>query len=186
MPPPEAPKPPPAKPVAKAKPPKAKKEAAAKAPKSAAAPRKKRAPAVGRLPRLSSDPVPALIGDKDLVYEIPESDLRYHTGGPEAGWLPLSQMPKELRPDGFVYLQIDRELVARASVTRIGFRERRWGHGPPDVAGELGPGATLELRPWTSVSIDLGPEGDIPVTGFRYVVEQPNGTVIVAPREPTP
>lgn len=138
------------------------------------APRAKRAPAApkaGRLPRSQSDTLPELIGDKDLAYEIPPSDLRYFTTGAEADWLPLSLMPRELRPRGFVYLQIDADLVARARVSGVGFRDRRWAHAAPEAATELGPGATLELEAgWSPVDIDLGPDGDAPVSGYRYLV----------------
>ncbi len=166
---------------------KAKAKSKAKPGGGASAPRAKRAPAApsaGRLPRSALDEVPDLVGDKDLAYEIPPDDFAYFTGGPEADWLPISRMPKELRPGGTVYLQIDAELVAQARVRGVGFREQRWDHAAPDVASDLGPGATLELEGgWSGASIDLGPEGAASVTDYRYLVRLADGTVVVAPQE---
>lgn len=156
---------------------------ARKSPRAERAPRTS-TPAVGRLPRSTTDSLPDLVGDKDLAYEIPPSDLRYFVTGTESTWLPISTMPRELRPDGSVYLQAGRDLVARARVRGIGFRERRWAHAAPAVASDLGPGATLELDgAWETVAVDLGPAGDAPVHGYRYVVVRSDGAVVVAPRE---
>lgn len=169
----------------KAKPAKAKK-AAGSATKTARGPRAKRAPAtpvVGRLPRSQADELPELVGDKDLAYEIPPSDLEYFISGSDAGWLPITRMPKELRPGGIVYLQIDSDLVAQAVVRGIGFREQRWDHAAPDVATDLGPGATLELAGgWSGASVDLGRDGTVPVKDYRYLVVMPDGAAAVVPQ----
>ena len=170
---PEPPRPEPPKPVAPAKP---------KAP-----PRPKRAraassaPPAPRLPRSERDPLPELVGVHDLAYEIPPDDLRYYISGAEAGWLPISSVPRDLRAHGSVYLQAGRDLVARARVRGIGFRDRRWDHAAPEAATDLGPGATLELeQSWELVSIDLGAEGEVESSGYRYLVSLPDGTVRVA------
>ena len=127
-----------------------------------------------------TDPLPDLVGVHDLAYEIPPFDLRYYVGGSESDWLPVSSLPTELRAGGYVYLQVDEELVARARVSGIGFRERRWDHAGPDTASDLGPGATIEVGSWEMVSIDLGPEGAVPVQRFRYVTTASDGSVQVA------
>lgn len=153
---------------------------------SSAGPTKRapRAPAA-RLPRSVTDPLPELTGAHDLAYEIPPDDLRYYISGSEADWLPVTTLPTELRASGHVYLQIDEELVARARVRGIGFRERRWDHAAPEVAGDLGPGATIEVDRWEMVSIDLGPEGALPVPRFRYLATGDGGSVGVAMSTPT-
>lgn len=145
-------------------------------PKRAAAPARPAA----RLPRSVTDPLPELAGEHDLAYEIAPGDLRYHIAGPESDWLPVSSLPTQLRSGGCVYIQIDERLVARARVRGIGFRERRWDHASPEVASDLGPGATIELDGWSMVSIDLGPEGAVPVTRFRYLTTTFDGSVRVA------
>lgn len=131
-----------------------------------------------RLPRSDADDVPPLFGDKDLAYEIPASNVRYHVQGSDNDWLPISSMPAELREHGFVYLQVDRDLVARCRVKGIGFRERRWEHGAPGTTADAGPGATLELDGdhWDFVSLDLGPEALTEIKGYRYVISLPDGT----------
>lgn len=146
-------------------------------------PRRAAQPPAGRLPRSVTDPLPDLAGVHDLAYEIPPSDLRYYITGSEADWLPVSHLPTELRPGGHVYLQVDEELVARARVRGIGFRERRWDHAAPDAATDLGPGATIEVGSWEMVSFDLGPEGAVPVPRFRYVTTSGDGSVQVATTE---
>lgn len=168
---------------------KAAKAVAKKTAKPAAGSRAKGAPSappVGRLPRSAMDEVPDLVGDKDLAYEIPPSDFEYFISGPESGWLPITQMPKQLRPRGYVYLQIDGDLVAKAQVRSIGFREQRWDHAAPDVATDLGPGPTIEVEGgWSGASIDLGPDGTAAINGYRYLVETADGAVVVAPQPPT-
>lgn len=170
------------RPPAPVKPPPKPKAPTRKSSKAPGSPRAKRAAAspAGRLPRSVTDPLPDLVGQHDLAYEIPPDDLRYFIGGSEAGWLPISTLPTELRAGGYVYLQIDEELVAKARVAGIGFRERRWDHAGPDEASDLGPGATIEVGDWGMVSIDLGPEGATPVQRFRYLTTAADGSVHVA------
>ncbi len=141
-------------------------------------------PPAGRLPRSVIDELPDLGGENDLAYEIPPSDLRYFIDGREADWLPVLNLPTGLRGGGYVYLQVDNRIVARARVRGIGFRERRWDHAAPDVASDLGPGATIEVGRWEMVSIDLGPEGAVPVGRFRYVTTAGDGSVRVASSTP--
>lgn len=139
-----------------------------------------------RLPKSDTDDSPPLFGDKDLAYEIPASNVRYHVQGAEKDWLPISSMPRELREHGFVYLQVDRDLVARCRVKGIGFRERRWEHGAPGSTADAGPGATLELEGdhWDFVSLDLGPDALTEAKGYRYVITLPDGTAsLPAPEE---
>ena len=167
------------KPPREVKPKPAKKAPAKKAGRSSTSPRPKRPapPAAGRLPRSVTDPLPDLVGEHDLAYEIPPDDLGSYISGSEADWLPVSKMPTGLRAAGYVYLQVDEELVARARVKGIGFRERRWD---PAAGSDLGPGATIEVDNWGMVSIDLGPQGADPVAGFRYVTASSDGSVQVA------
>ena len=149
----------------------------ARSPKVRAAPR----PST-RLPRTIDDDVPPLVGSNDLAYEIPASNLRHHVQGPDNSWLPISSMPKELRNNGWVYLQTDTELVARCQVKGVGFREKRWTHEPAEHTSDAGPGPTLELKGehWQFVSIELGPDGDAETDGYRYVITQSDGTARVA------
>ena len=137
------------------------------------------APSAARLPRSDRDAVPPLTGDKDLAYEIPDTNLRFHVQGPDGAWLPISSMPHELRDLGFVYLQTHRRLVARCRVKGIGFRDRRWTHEPPETASDAGPGATIELHgeDWQFISIDLGSGADAQVRGYRYLITEPDGSV---------
>ncbi len=122
--------------------------------------------------------MPPLTGNKDLAYAIPAHNLRYHVQGADKDWLPISSMPHELRADGFVYLQDDAELIARCKVRGVGFRERRWTHEHPSSTADAGPGATLELfgDDWEFVSIDLGPEGEAEIRGYRYLVATTDGS----------
>lgn len=147
---------------------------------ASASPRPKRAarPPAARLPRSVTDPLPDLVGENDLAYEIPPSDLGHYIAGSESDWLPISTLPSRLRAGGYVYLQVDEELVARARVRGVGFRERRWD---PAAASDLGPGATLEVDGWGMVSFDLGPEGAVAVPSFRYLTSSDDGSVHVAP-----
>ncbi len=111
-----------------------------------------------------------LFGEKDLVYEVPEENLRFHRRGPDSGWLPISSMPKELRPNGFVYLMVDDRLAARCRVKGIGFRRYRWSHEAPGDTSDIGPGATLELHKdgWEYISEDLAADSE-EIGGYRYL-----------------
>lgn len=123
-----------------------------------------------RLPKSDTDELPELFGDKDLIYEVPEDNLRFHRQGPDSHWLPISSMPKELRPNGFVYLVVDDRAVSRCRVIGVGFRTQRWSHEGPSTTSDLGPGATLELYRdgWESVAEDLTSDGE-QVSGYRYL-----------------
>jgi hypothetical protein len=172
---PPRPKPTPPKPAAKRRPVKAKGSSApSSARRAASTPRQST-----RLPKSDDDAVPALFGDRDLAYEIPDTNLRYHVQGSDSGWLAISSMPRELRESGWVYLQTGRNLAARCRVKGIGFRDRRWTHEGPGDTFDAGPGATLELYGdgWEYVSIDLGPDGDVEVDGYRYLITEPDGSV---------
>ncbi len=138
-----------------------------------------------RLPKTDTDSIPELFGDRDLAYEIPDNNLRHHVQGSDSGWLSISSMPKGLRDGGWVYLQTGRKLVARCRVSGIGFRKQRWTHEKPEDTSDAGPGGTLELFSdgWEFVSIDLGPEGEQEVRGYRYVITDPDGSVRSAPVE---
>lgn len=135
-----------------------------------------------RLPRSMADEAPTLFGDSDLAYEIPEDNAYFHMMEPDNDWVAISSMPKRLRPDGWLYLQVDRDVIARCRVRGIGFRDRRWTQEPKDDTADLGPGPTLELRSstWERYRRDLGPDGDAPVSGYRYLVTDAEGRVRVA------
>ncbi len=171
------PKPPAPKPVAKSEPKKRVKTGTSGQRRKRSS-SKSSAPRVStKLPKTDVDPLPVLFGDKDLAYEIPENNLRYHTRGADSTWLPISSMPKELRPDGVVYLQTDSVLIARCRVKGIGFRDHRWTHEAPGVTTDIGPGATLELHKdaWDFLSVDLGPDGEVDVQGYRYITTSTDG-----------
>jgi len=173
---PPTPEPPP-KPAPKKRAPRGK-SAAAKSSRSSSAPVR---PST-RLPKSDVDEAPVLFGDKDLAYEIPDTNLRFHTQGTDSHWLPISSMPRELREGGWVYLQTERRLIAKCRVKCIGFRDRRWTHGKSETTFDAGPGATLELHgdDWEFVSIDLGPEGDADVRGYRYIITEADGSMRAA------
>lgn len=181
---PPTPEPPP-KPVPKKRAARAKKPAKAGAsksrkPKADEPPRPSK-----RLPKTADDTPPLLLGDKDLAYAIPDGTLSYHIQGADSTWLAISSMPRELRDGGYVYLQSDRNLVARCRVKGIGFRDRRWSHAEPGATSDAGPGATLDLHEgdWEMVSIDLGAEGEVEVRGYRYLISGPDGSVRPAVEE---
>lgn len=131
------------------------------------------------LPRSVDDATPALFGDKDLAYEIPDTNLSYHAQGADKDWLPISSMPTELRKQGWVYLKIQDRLVARCQVKGIGYRDRRWSHEHTDTASDAGPGPTLELdgSDWQFVSISLGPDSNAKLRGYRYLITESDGSV---------
>lgn len=134
------------------------------------------------LPKSDLDAAPDLFGDKDLAYEVPASSLQYYVQGPESDWLPISSMPVELRERGWIYLKSDQWLVARVRVKKIGYREHRWTHESPEATSDVGPGPTLELDGgnWELLRKDLGPEGDIEVPGYVYLITDPDDNVTVS------
>lgn len=151
------------------------------------APRKTRAakPPPARLPRHVDDDKPELTGSCDLSYEVPHDHVPYHVSGADHDWLAISSFPRRLRADGWVYLQVDEDLVARARVRGVGFRDRRWSHGPTETASDAGAGPTLELQrnSWERLLVPLGPEGERPVKGYRYLQTEADGTVTLADDE---
>lgn len=179
---PPPPPPPPPKPVPKKRAPrkKASPGAAAKTTAARATTSSRRST---KLPKSATDTPPALFGDKDLAYEIPDGTLRYHIEGADSTWLPISAMPRELRDGGSVYLQSDRKLVARCRVQGVGFRDQRWTHADPKETVDAGPGATLDLHEddWELVSIDLGKEGETELKGYRYLISDEDGSVRPVP-----
>ncbi len=146
-----------------------------------------RAPSA-RLPRHADDDRPELTGDCDLSYEVPDEYVPHHVRGADHDWLPISTFPTRLRPNGWVYLQVDRDVVARARVRGVGFRDRRWTHQPTATASDMGAGPTLELHrdSWERNRWSLGPDGDREVKGYRYLVTGGDGEVRIAgPEAPT-
>ncbi|MEZ5227701.1 MAG: hypothetical protein R2710_13820 [Acidimicrobiales bacterium] len=135
------------------------------------------------MPKSADDVMPPLTGTKDLAYEIPASNLRYHVQGADKDWLPISSLPKELRERGWVYLQTDAELVARCQVKGVGFRDKRWSHENAEHTADAGPGPTLELDGdhWQFLSVDLGPDGETPLPGYRYVVTEGDDVRVALP-----
>jgi len=129
-------------------------------------------PATARLPRHADAEAPELTGTCDLSYEVPDENVPHHVRGTDHDWLPISTFPARLRANGWVYLQVDQDLVARARVRGVGFRDRRWTHQPTAAASDMGAGPTLELHTdsWERRRWPLGPEGDRPVKGYRYLV----------------
>lgn len=143
--------------------------------------RPKRAPA-SRLPRYVDDERPELTGSFDLSYEVPDEHVPHHVRGADHDWLPISTFPARLRPNGWVYLQVDQDLVARARVRGVGYRDRRWTHQPTETASDMGAGPTLELHTdsWERSRWPLGPDGDLPIKGYRYLVTESDDSVRVA------
>ncbi len=136
-----------------------------------------------RLPKSVDDDMPPLTGTKDLAYEIPGANLRYHVQGADKGWLPISSLPKDLRDRGWIYLQTDAELVARCQVKGVGFRDKRWTHERAETTADAGPGPTLELEGdhWQFLSIDLGPDGEVETPGYRYVITDGDAVSVALP-----
>ncbi len=118
------------------------------------------------------DDAPELFGTVDLSYEVPDDNVFFHVRGQDNEWVAISSFPKALRPHGWLYLQVDRDVVARCRVKGIGFREKRWSQEPAGQTADLGPGPTLELRAdsWERLKVDLGPAGDDALPGYRYLV----------------
>lgn len=139
-------------------------------------------PPAARLPRHVDDQRPELTGSCDLSYEVPDQNVAFHVSGPDHDWLAISTLPTRLRANGWVYLQVGHEVVARARVRGIGYRDRRWTQEPTETASDAGAGPTLELHPnsWERLRLSLGPEGDRPIPGYRYLNTGPDDSVRVA------
>lgn len=164
----EQPVPPKPKPIAKPAPAARKRSSASGQPRAKKVPR----PAAARLPRHGDDTVPELTGSFDLSYEVPDDNVSFHVRGPESGWLALSSFPTALRPNGWAYLQVDGDVVARARVKGIGYRDKRWSQEPSATSSDIGGGPTLELHPdsWERLRVWLGTAGEQPVKGYRYLL----------------
>ncbi len=177
----EQPVPPRPKPVPKPPP------AARKRTSSSGEPRPKKAPRspVARLPRHGDDTIPELIGAFDLSYEVPDENVTFHVRGSESQWLAISSFPAALRANGWVYLQVDGDVVARARVKGIGYRDKRWSQEPSAVSSDLGGGPTIELHPdsWERLRVWLGAAGERPVKGYRYLVTGLGDEVRIATEE---
>ncbi len=163
---------------------------AGKPAKSSGGPRPKKAPRspAPRLPRHIDDQPPELTGSCDLSYEVPEQNVPFHISGPDHDWLAISTLPARLRANGWVYLQVGRSVIARARVRGVGYRDRRWTQEPTETASDAGAGPTLELHPnsWERLRTSLGPEGDVPIPGYRYLHTGPDDSVQVAEPEDSP
>lgn len=133
------------------------------------------------------DDAPALFGDCDLAYEIPDDNAYFHMHSADNDWVAITSFPKRLRSDGWLYLQVDDQVVARCRVRGVGFREKRWSQEPSEQTADLGPGPTLELREqtWERFRRDLGPQGEAEVNGYRYLVTDDGDRVSVAAEEST-
>lgn len=168
----EQPEPPKPKPAPKPEPKPRKRAASSRSSvsKGERAPRAPRAPAA-RLPRHADDTKPELTGRHDLAYEVPDDNVSFHVRGPESGWLAISSLPTDLRPNGFVYLQVDGDVVARARVKGIGYRDKRWSQEPSATAADMGSGPTIEIHDdsWERMRVWLGADGERPVKGYRYL-----------------
>ena len=139
-------------------------------------------PASARLPRHADDTIPELTGAFDLSYEVPDENVTFHVRGTESGWLALSAFPAALRANGWVYLQVDGDVVARARVKGIGYRDKRWSQEPSATASDIGGGPTIEVREdsWERLSVWLGSEGERPIKGFRYLITESSTAVRIA------
>lgn len=151
---------------------------------SSDAPREKKPPRqpAARLPRHSDDALPELTGAFDLSYEVPDDNVTFHVRGPESGWLAVSSFPTALRANGWVYLQVDGDVVARARVKGIGYRDKRWSQEPSSISSDLGGGPTIELHPdsWERMRTWLGADGERSVKGYRYLITGDGEEVRVA------
>jgi hypothetical protein len=152
-------------------------------------PRLKKAPKppAARLPRHIDDSPAELTGSCDLSYEVPHDHVPHHVNGADHDWLAISAFPHRLRANGWVYLQVDEDLVARARVRGVGYRDRRWSHGPSETASDAGAGPTLELHrdSWERLLVPLGPEAEQPVKGYRYLQTEADGSVSIAAQDPS-
>ena len=177
----EQPTPPRPKPKPKPAPAAKKRAASSGGTRATKAPRK---PAV-RLPRHLDDTIPELTGAFDLSYEVPDENVTFHVRGPESEWLAISSFPAALRANGWVYLQVDGDVVARARVKGIGYRDKRWSQEPSATSSDIGGGPTIELHPdsWERLRVWLGAAGDAPVKGYRYLVTGTGDDVRVASEE---
>lgn len=107
-----------------------------------------------------------------MSYEVPDENVTFHVRGSDSTWLALSAFPIHLRANGWVYLQVDGDVVARSRVKSIGYRDKRWTQEPTATTSDIGGGPTLELHEdsWERLRVWLGPEAERQTAGFRYLV----------------
>jgi hypothetical protein len=129
-----------------------------------------------KLPAAPGDPIPELTGEFDLVY--PVHSVIDHTERDGNDWLFLTTFPRRLRSGGWVYLKVGNEVVARARVRSIGYRENVEEHTPDDhgVHHNVEFTATLEVDPdsWEQVSF---PADDHHLQGIRYLRTNDDDTI---------
>ncbi len=124
----------------------------------------------GVMPKTADDPIPDLIGDRDLSF--PVWDFAAHRTGEDNDWLFGGQgFPWSLRAGGWIYLRHDGVLGARVRVRGIGFREERKEH-TGDPREILGAGPTIELFPdsWEDFDEKLGDLAESQRQGYRYLI----------------
>jgi len=151
-------------------------KSAGERPQPPALPPPARAARRGAMPKAAGDPLPVLLGDKDV--SVPVWDFDVHMDGPGRGWLFAENgFPWELRPGGWVYLRHEGRLGGRARVKGIGFRDVRQYH--TGDSSDAGPGPTIEVDPdtWEPTSIDLGELSESQRQGYRYLITAIDGTV---------
>jgi hypothetical protein len=129
-----------------------------------------------KLPAAPGDPIPPLAGEFDLVYPVHVAEN--HTTGDGNDWLFLTGFPRQLRSGGWVYLKVGDEVVARATVRSIGYREDVEEHTPDDqgIHDKVDFTATLEVDPdsWERVSF---PADDRHLQGIRYLRTNDDDTI---------
>ena len=111
-----------------------------------------------------------LTGDLDVT--IPLHDVsKYAAGDQPASWLIIQGRPKSLRPDGWIYVRTDTQIVGRVRARRVGHldvRPERTG-SPPGVRG-AGPVVFVDPATWdTSRRWDLSSDRRFYGQGTRYV-----------------
>ena len=127
---------------------------------------------------VADDPLPDLIGDRDVSYPVWAFDE--HIEGPGNEWLFGEQgFPWGLRQGGWIYLRSDGVLGARVRVKGIGFREARCEH-TGDEKRDLGPGSTIEGEPstWERCEHRLGDLADSQRQGYRYLITKRDGEIM--------
>lgn len=131
----------------------------------------------GLMPKTAEDPIPDLIGDRDVSY--PVWSFVEHMEGEGNDWLFGEQgFPWGLRQGGWIYLRSDGVLGARVRVKGIGFREVRREHTGDEMLN-LGPGPTIEVDPstWDRCSHELGDLAERQRQGYRYLITTQDGKI---------
>ena len=131
----------------------------------------------GVMPKTADDPIPDLVGDRDVSFPVYE--VAPHMTGEGNDWVTGDQgLPWGLRPGGWLYLRCDGRLKGPARVKGIGFRDSRpWHTGG---VGNFGPGPTIELDPNTGerADVDLGELAESQRQGYRYLIALDSGEVL--------